>query len=162
MSVHLKLWLTRITEANMLTDSEHSQVVVATVFSRGCLVLVVLVVSRVSINLRHYHLIRSQFVQNIYAKLTFPCTEDGHCHWSLPGGLLYSLVPNWDGTDINMIFSFMRDTQSPMLTSRFLNQMYHIPKKNHNYTTSNVLLTSTFRPPSAAFFRNWMVSGRSK
>ena len=29
-----------------------------------------------------------------------------------------------------------------------------LPNKFHNYTTSNVLLTSTFRPPSAAFFRN--------
>ena len=31
--------------------------------------------------------------------------------------------------------------------------------KFHNYTTSNVLLTSTFRPPSVAFFRNSMFSG---
>ena len=36
---------------------------------------------------------------------------------------------------------------------------YIIPNKFHNYASSNVLLTSTFRPPSAAFFRNWMFSG---
>ena len=35
---------------------------------------------------------------------------------------------------------------------------YIIPNKFHNYTTSNVLLTSMFRPPSVAFFRNWMFS----
>ena len=32
--------------------------------------------------------------------------------------------------------------------------------KFHNYTTSNVRLTSMFRPPSVAFFRNWMFSDR--
>ena len=31
--------------------------------------------------------------------------------------------------------------------------------KFHNYTTSYVRLTSMFRPPSAAFFRNLMFSG---
>ena len=37
---------------------------------------------------------------------------------------------------------------------------YNIQFFSHNYTTSNVLLTSTFRPPSVAFFRNWMFSGQ--
>ena len=36
---------------------------------------------------------------------------------------------------------------------------YIIRKKIHNYTTSYVLLTSTFRPPLAAFFMNWMFIG---
>ena len=36
------------------------------------------------------------------------------------------------------------------------------PNKFLNYTTINVLLTSTFRPPSAAFFKNWMVSGHCR
>ena len=34
-----------------------------------------------------------------------------------------------------------------------------IPNKFHNYTTSNVLLTSKFRLPSAAFVRNRMFRG---
>ena len=36
----------------------------------------------------------------------------------------------------------------------FSNRVNVIPNKFHNYTTGNVLLTSMFRPPSAAFFRN--------
>ena len=44
----------------------------------------------------------------------------------------------------------------------FINSYYSdrsIPNKFYNCTTSNVRLTCTFRPPSAAFFSNWMVSG---
>ena len=48
-------------------------------------------------------------------------TEDGHCQGAChPQWFFY--VPNWDGTDINVILRFTRDTQSPMLRAIFL---YH-------------------------------------
>ena len=51
--------------------------------------------------------------------------------------------------------------QSPRRTPHLTMTMIMVfsPKIFHNYTTSNVLLTSTFQPPSAAFFGNWMSSG---
>ena len=46
-------------------------------------------------------------------------TEDGHCQGACrPQWFFY--VPNLDGTDINVILRFTRDTQSPMLTAIFL------------------------------------------
>ena len=64
----------------------------------------------------------------------------------------------WDNTNKLVYLMF----QSVFVLSHFIYNLLNnlcIPNKFHNYTTSNILLTSTFRPPSAALFRNWMFNG---
>ena len=43
--------------------------------------------------------------------------QGGHCQGTRPQWFFY--VSNCDGTNINMILRFTRDTQSPMLRARF-------------------------------------------
>ena len=63
-----------------------------------------------------YTMFLSYLLQTAQSWANAGVTKDSHCQGACrPQWFFY--VPNWDGTDINVILRFTRDTQSPMFNS---------------------------------------------